>query len=150
MRRCISVLVCLVLFGCESLSDDAAKSSQTEINQRQWLSYGQDYQFIFQQHCYCTEEYLKPMRIQVNQGVISTASYIESGEVVKEPVLKDLPTVNSVFEKLLAEETVAAESLIVEFDEKYHYPKSVKIDYSKRMADDEIYWLLSELEFITE
>lgn len=86
------------------------------------------------------------MRVSVREGQINSAQFVDDATNVPGSMLKDLFTVNAVFDAILSAQSQTVESIRIEFDAHQHYPKEVQIDFDKRIADDEIHWLLSDLE----
>ena len=100
------------------------------------------YNMTLAKQCFCTPEWIGPHALQITNGAIKNTT-IPSTE---------MPTVEDLFD-LVDEHCVAdcpasgAASCKVRFDPVYGYIKSLWIDVSAQMADEEIGYVVSDLSF---
>ena len=135
-----------LLVACDVQTEvNASQPLTTEQHHRHWTSLGESYDITFQQQCFCLPDYLRPIRITVNNGTIVKAVFEDDNSTVPTLILNDLQTVSQIFTAIMSAESMPAESIKVEFDSRHHYPRDVKIDYDFRLSDDEIHWRLSKL-----
>ena len=148
-------LFCIILF---SVSCDEEIVSNPEINKLEeakdlWtVNKSSNYTFTYKQVCFCV--YYGEMKITVLADTIYSAQYLESGKDVsviiddEEVKLVDaypesLHTIDSLFE-ILVNAAQNAEEMQGTYDGSIGYPKTVSIDYSFALSDDEITYVLSD------
>ncbi len=144
---CAVVALALLTACGAQTSVDAAQPTSTQQRHQYWSSLSQNYEISFRQQCFCLPDYLRPMRIVVHQGEITAATFEDDNSTVPSLIVNDLQTVSEMFQSILQAESIPAENIRVEFDQQFHYPRTVQIDYDFRLSDDEVHWQFSRLEF---
>jgi hypothetical protein len=125
-------LVCLVLVaGCES-------AVEPRLEQQLWENLGiRNYQFQYMVSCFCGFSGPNPALITVADGMVVKVEPPEGGAPVPQP-LNSWPTIDSLFAIISRVSTGDPDVLDVEYDETYHYPKTIHFDPVERVGDDEI------------
>jgi len=125
-------LVCLVLVAaCES-------PVESSLEQQLWEDLGiRNYQYQYMVSCFCGFSGPNPALITVNDGVVVKVEPPEGGAPVSPP-LGSWPTIDSLFAIISRASAGDPNVLDVEYDETYHYPKTIHFDPVERVADDEI------------
>ena len=124
--------------------DKEVESDALRRNREIWRYYsGADpnYDMEFERICFCPEEYRGPFKIRVRLGVIESATYLSdsvAGSTVDPDILKNLLTVDGVFNEVQAALDRGYADLRVTYDETGGYPTSVYIDTDTMIADDEM------------
>ncbi len=126
-------LLCLALIGC-------AARNELRANQQKWTEQKiTHYRFELTIGCNCPWRNLMPLKVEVKDGEILSmtdkdgqpipASYAET--------FTRAASLEKLFE-ILAQALGSASQVKVEYDSDYGYPKSIVIDRSKAVLDDEI------------
>ncbi len=108
------------------------------------------YQFQWRQSCECTQDTTAPMLVTVTNGAISSAIYIETELPVPAAIRANLDTIEGVFDRIQDAIDDNAHMIYVEYDSELGFPKSVAIDYSEQIADEELSLVISNVEPIVE
>jgi hypothetical protein len=140
-------LVGLVACGVQLNKEQAPLTTQQHFDR--WLSTSQNYEITFQQKCFCLPEYLRSMRLTVQNNTVASAIFVDDSSPVPASMLKNLPTVEKVFETVIEAESQPAEIIRIMFHRRHNYPTKVFIDYDTKIADEEIQWQLSNLSLTT-
>ena len=148
----------VIAFSLSNLACDEESVSNPEINKLEeakdlWtVNKSSNYTFTYKQVCFCV--YYGEMKITVLADSIYSAQYLESGKDVsviiddEEVKLVDaypesLHTIDSLF-GILLNAAKNAEEMQGTYDGSIGYPKTVSIDYSFALSDDEITYVLSD------
>ncbi len=138
--RIVSFVISLLLLSaCSSFAQqDGVGETDIYHHLKQWQSKNlQDYDLLYQKHCYCLSDHLRPMLIEIRKGQIARALYADTRtEVASNDI--ELETISTFFELIDQAQKKSAHKIEVDYDSVYGYPKSINIDYYQRMVDDEI------------
>ncbi len=105
-----------------------------------------DYEFTLRVSCFCPDAGV-PVRVTVVDDAVASAVYAKRTDAFdKGAAAPDYRavTIDDVIAELNA--AVDAESVRVEWPEGQDYPSEVSIDLSSRIADEEIGYLISDVE----
>lgn len=108
-----------------------------------------NYSFHWRQSCECTQETAAEMLITVTNGAISDAIYVETEQQVPTSVRSRLLTIDGVFDKIQDAIDEDAHMITVVYDTELGYPKSVAVDYSEQIADEELSLIISDVQPLT-
>lgn len=148
MLRSLIVLVLLSFSAtsCELFGSDEEETS-FERNKIKWeQAQITDYSYDVMVVCFCLVSEQLPARIEVRSDTIFSALRIRDNESVDPDQLRFIPTVSELFD--VVEEALSdADSLVVEYDQQLGFPKDVAIDYIEMVADDEIWYTITNLTF---
>jgi hypothetical protein len=123
------------------LSQDELTALQAELdaNIEKWRQSGvTSYEFEHQVNCFCPEDLRSPVVVAVNDGVIASRTYAETGQAVAETFQDRFIDVPGLFEMVQDAIDQDADRISVEFDAELGYPTSIDIDYNFLMADEEV------------
>jgi hypothetical protein len=149
MRAHFVLRVVFVVAGVACGSSNRLDSQQVALDaaRQQWTAQSVTaYSFTWARTCFCYEDVTRPTRIDVLDGQIANAFFVDDGEPVTEATRRLLGTVDTTFDELQGAIDRNASQLRQEFDETRGFPTKVFIDYSERIADDEMAFQLSDLE----
>jgi len=120
----------------------AERSPELDAARQRWEDAGLDaYRFTLQRICFCpSPDYTGPFEVAVRHGAIDTVRL--DGAIVEDD---RAVTVGDLFALLEEAYDREAERVDVAFDPVLGYPTSISIDYSSRMADEEIGYRVSAL-----
>ena len=144
-RRVAVLAISFSIGACSSAtgpSDDL-----TDAIERWAASAPSSYSFIYSQSCECA--FGGPIRLTVVGGVVTSFDTSPGGQVVV-PDMKpeDFPTIDRLLERL--SDVIALDPISFEatYDATLGYPRSVNYDISEMIADDELFFEVSEFEAI--
>ena len=134
----VIVISLLMLSACSSFAQqDSVGEAGMHHHLKQWQTMRlQDYDLLYQKHCYCLPDHLRSIRVEIRNGEVAQALFVDTNS----PVVKDiqLETISTFFELIDQAQKKSAYKIEVDYDSAYGYPKSIDIDYHQRMVDDEI------------
>ena len=153
------VLLCLLAACQHSVIEDVGETSkeslksvntyamQTVVDKKnEWQAKDiSNYSFVWKNSCYCMQEYTQAIKVQVKNGVIDNANYLESGLEVGSEVRESIKTFEQVF-AMLEKYVDKADKVSVSYDDEWSVPEKIFIDRDVRMADEEITLSLSDFE----
>ena len=141
------VAVVLATIGCSTnpLSPDREALASTRAR---WEASGIDsYVFEFQRLCFCPPVVIRQVRIEVVDGAVSSAVYVDTGDPVDDPSVS-VPTIEDLFDEIQDAIDREADSLETEYDSQAGYPISVSIDYIEQAIDDEMAFTVPTLDVL--
>lgn len=101
------------------------------------------YSFVFRRSCFCGTEFLRAVRIRVEEGTVVSAVFADDGTPIQTP-LAEVPTIPDLFDEIEAAIAARADRMDVTYDEGYGYPVDVSIDFIEQAVDDEMFFQVSE------
>ncbi|MEZ4629376.1 MAG: DUF4384 domain-containing protein [Deinococcales bacterium] len=102
-----------------------------------------NYSFIFQQNCYCSEEYLEKMYVIVRNGKVSIVTYADSSQPVPDYVFQSVLSLGNLMDSAADVQQKGVGHVEGEFDRDYGFPKSLFIDYNASQNGDEVAYVIS-------
>lgn len=94
------------------------------------------YTFEVQRVCFCIEQYVRPMRIAVEDGVVVSAVYADDGTAIPGEI--EPPTVTDLLDEIQTAIDEEADSIEASYDAEFGYPLDVSIDFIERAVDEEM------------
>ena len=144
IRRVWLVACLLAVAGCDS-------TVESQLESRLWKELDiRNYQFEYYVACFCGFTGPNPALITVREGQVTKVEPTD-GSVVP-PIggpPRTWPTIDSLFAIVERARVANAAVLDVEYDETYHYPKSIYIDHVERVADDEITYRVNSFSLLS-
>ena len=139
IQRWLLLITLLTLSTHPSFACESSDRALFESNLQKWLDTGWNrYSFVLERQCFCPPEYLKPIRVQVNNGKVESASFVTDVDSTVTPkLLADLATIDDWFEVIRAAADRKADLLQVDYHPELGFPKNIEIDMRVRRADDE-------------
>ena len=132
-------LACPALVSCAITGISGRSGDDLELarNRQRWASAAiRDYEFEFHRSCFCVPETTEPVRITVRNHLVSTVVRTRDGQLATTSGVR-WPTVDSLFADVDALSASEPERLVVDYDPTYGYPRSIAVDVSLTVADDE-------------
>ena len=105
------------------------------------------YVFEFQRSCFCAPDFVRSVRIEVLDGIVNAAVYVDTEEAIPLP-LASVPTIEDLFDEIQDAMDRKAFSVVTDFDPDLGYPTSVAIDFIQNAIDDEMAFGVSSLQFL--
>ena len=122
-------------------------------NREKWDQLSRDpnvvVEYTMQQSCFCPQDYTRPMDVTEQNGRIMGAIYADNGERVPDYVLDGLLSIDERFEQLQDAYENEAQQVDVTYDPEYGFPEEVFINQSDQLADEEVYYEISDMLLMT-
>ena len=136
----LTTVGCTDAFGPEqdALAAARARWAQTDAS---------NYVFEFQRSCFCAPDFVRPVRIEVLDGVVNSAVYVDTEEPIPLP-LTSVPTIDDLFDEIGDALEGTAFSVIADYDADMGYPTNVEIDYIENAIDDEMAFTVSSFQVL--
>ena len=136
--RTTLLLACLPLFdGC---NDPASPRDELNDARRRWEAIRPSaYSYVISRSCECLPEYTRAARVQVTNGRVTSARYVQDGSQVSAEILATYPTIDDLFEMVeqALERNPDPDRLVVYYDPRLGYPTRFEVDYDFQVGDDE-------------
>lgn len=147
----IHLAFALALAACTGSGSSTPEETELEANRTTFhTAMTGSYTFHWRQSCECTQEATAEMLITVTNGTISDAIYVETEQPVPQNLREHLDTIDGVFDRIQDAIDQNAHMIHVEYDATLGFPKSVAIDYSEQIADEELSLIISNVEPLAE
>ena len=155
MRRSAYLLfLCVSLFaiiGCPTNEGEIGKIikeevenpdfiplSEFNINKSRWKVGNLDnYQFDFRWICFCEHDYISPVTITVEDGIIRDAIYTETQIPVQVNKLNRYKTIDGLFSFIRDAYDENAHQIAISYDPHDGYPFEGSVDYVEMIVDEE-------------
>ena len=108
----------------------------------------ENYAYELQVSCFCFPDITRPVNIVVTDGVVQSVTYVDDGTAADVQLFAGYSTVDKLFERLENAQAQNPASFDVTFDAQYGVPQSVSIDIDEMMADEEIYFTVSNFSVL--
>ena len=141
-----ALFISLSLSACTTSPDDPG--DDLGANRRHWQSQGiRDYDVRFAVSCFCVPDYTQPVILHVRNGALVSVTTVSDGTAVPSSKWEGrYYTVDQMFALIAESRAKGAEEVRVEYHAELRYPTTVFIDQSTRLADEERYFEMSELQ----
>jgi hypothetical protein len=96
-----------------------------------------DYEYHLRILCFCPPNVTFPVIIKVENGINLSVEYAQEPKEVTNDYFKPVDTIDKLFDVIQKAIDNEADSLVVEYDSTYGYPKSIAIDPIKNAIDEE-------------
>src|SRR5262245_7034259 len=136
--------VCLVVLvgvtGCTGGEFDAGRAgllAQAAASRAVWEDAAiANYEYVYKRSCFCGSDFVRPLRIQVRSGIVTSVVFADTGVAVTDTALGPFPTIDGIFEDLQAR-ILEADNVNAEFDQQRGFPTQYIVDLQATYSDDE-------------
>lgn len=143
-RRRILLLVSTAALSLSSCREGTSPHLALEQARTRWAERGpSNYSVVVSRSCFCAPQSTQPVRVTVENGLVVSRLYVETGQPVPEALASSYPDVDSLF-AIVAAAIGHAARVDATYQPDFGYPESVYIDYDAQAADDEISWGLGQ------
>ena len=141
-----ALFISLTLSACTTSPDDPGDGLLA--NRRQWQAQGiRDYQVKFSLSCFCVTDVTQPVLLQVRNGALVSVTRVADGVAVPASKWEGIYyTVDQMFALIADAQVKGADEVRVEYHTELRYPTTVFIDQSTRLADEERWFEMSDLQ----
>jgi len=140
--RSVPVFLCLLTSACGILAPEdrwERLERQLEQNWRRWDRQGiEAYSFVQVSICECLPSFAGPVRIRVEEGVITHVERSLTGEAVEGGIWDQWRTLDGLFAEIANAIDWRVAYLDVDYDPGRGFPVRVEVDRSAQTADDEM------------
>ncbi len=113
-------------------------------NRQLWRSQQiENYQYIYQQRCFCPLPSNEPLKVSVKNDKITQVVNLNNNQVITDLTLPK--TIEELFNIIKDAIQRNADEILITYDPTLGYPTRVEIDYQKILADDEITYTVKDL-----
>ncbi|KAL3795939.1 hypothetical protein HJC23_002210 [Cyclotella cryptica] len=133
-----------------------ALQAQLDAHRAIWDAFAgepKNYDMSFERICFCPEQWRGPFAMRVRSGKVESATYLSESmreSSVDPDLLRGLLTVDGVFNEIQKGLDRSYVDLQITYNETAGYPSSFYSDTSKRIADDETTFRISDLVLVDE
>lgn len=147
----LCTVMAIGLSGCFLAGSERHEDVQRELNQnrRQWEAQGIDeYRYAARRACYCGQEAVGPVVVEVRNDEIVARTYQETDESVSSTYSGLWPTMDGVFDIVQDAIDRDAHQLRVEYHPERGFPTMISIDYMEYAIDEELGFIVEEFELL--
>ena len=127
----------LAAAGCEPPTSPGDLDSLAAARVR-WRAQGiESYSYELNRSCFCVFGGRR-MTVTVQNGVVTEAGYVDSGNAVETALLTYVPTIPDLFDLLEAALEGSPAYFFASYDPIDGHPTRIEIDYSANAIDDEL------------
>lgn len=145
MKKILLITLVFILAAC------SAGGSELSRNQQKWQDANiTHYRFELNIGCFCVFRGEMPLTVEVRDGQIVHLATVDGTLILDTDPNYEFyaphATIDLLFAELNAAVKEGADSVTVTYDATYGFPKEISIDYSKEIADEEMYYSISGFE----
>ena len=118
---------------------------ELEENRQIWRSQSsENYQYIYQQQCFCTPPSNTPLKVSVKNDKITEVINLTNNQTITALIFpKTIEELFNIIEQAIKRD---ADEILINYDASFGYPTRIAIDYQKVLADDEITYTIENLD----
>lgn len=140
-----------VLGNRETPTVERANTTPVELqrNRRKWINQNiSSYRYTLRVRCFCNPQVTQPVVIEVRNGKVTSIVAANTRKSVNPEPFKNYDTIPDLFNLARTAISKNASRLVVTYHPTLGYPTQMSIDYSDRIADDEISFTIEKFEVI--
>ncbi len=113
-------------------------------NRQLWRSQQlKNYQYIYQQQCFCPSPSNTPLKVSVKNDKITQVVNLNTDQLITD--LTFPKTIEELFKIIKDAIQRNADEILITYDKTLGYPTRIAIDYQKILADEEITYTVENL-----
>ena len=136
------LLSTLLFFSACDTTDTKTESSiedRLNTNKKLWSkSTLKNYSFVVRKSCFCPD--LKKKFVEVKNSKVSSVKYIPSNEILTQEAINKEKVIPDYFSFIQDAIDREAHDINVTYNSTYGYPEKIKIDYTQKAVDEEMYY----------
>lgn len=126
------------------------KSLQSAVNTspfKSWTALNlKDYRFVFQQFCYCSDDYLYQMIVTVEDNEVSRVQYVENEQDVPDHVFDSIPSIEDIFMGIAEIRVEGLTTVNVVYNQDFSFPNSTYFVNNPETDVDDVSYQISYFE----
>ena len=135
----------LAIFAVAACSNSTAPERAQRAAENLWAQRGPaSYDITVSRGCECLPDATRPAVVSVRDGIVTSRTYVSDGATVGLTYAESYPTVDGLFKKIDDARRQNPATLNVDYDPVLGFPTRIAIDYNLQMADDELYYQVSD------
>ena len=132
--------------GCDVVGLGDGGEGELERNRERWVALSvTSYEYVVSRRCLCPPSFLGPVRVRVEDGVVTQRTYVNPGDPIPGEPGEAFPSVDGLFDALADAYERDAHSVEVTYDPETGVPLDIYIDYEENTADEELGFEVSTL-----
>ncbi|MEC4887754.1 MAG: DUF6174 domain-containing protein [Scytonema sp. PMC 1070.18] len=109
-------------------------------NQKLWNTQGVlNYRYTLTNNCFCTSDARGPVIVEVSNSTNTSVTSVSTGQSVNSELFDKYDTIPKLFDAIRDAIARRADSINVQYNPSFGYPTQINIDYSRQMADEELF-----------
>ena len=125
-------------------NNDSPLIQELKENRQLWRSQNlKNYQYIYQQQCFCPSPSNTPLKVSIKNDKITQVVNLNSEQLVTD--LTFPKTIEELFKIIKDAIQRNADEILITYDKTLGYPNRIAIDYQKILADEEITYTVENL-----
>jgi hypothetical protein len=145
MKTFLLVALAIILAAC------SAGGSEFSRNQEKWRDASiTHYRMELNISCFCAFRDQMPLTVEVRDGQIVSLTAVDGSQVLDTDPNYEFfaphATIDLLFAELDAALNGGADSVTVTYDDAYGFPNEIAIDFDQQIADEEMYYTISNFE----
>jgi len=145
----VPLVLVLVLVSLVSCSSSTGVTRELTVAMRRWTaSAPASYEITVSRGCFCGPDATRAVVVRVRAGQVESRRYADTGADVAANLAAAYPTVAELFAIIQDAESRDAAQIDAQYDATYGYPTSLYIDYSERIADEEMSYAMRDFHVI--
>jgi hypothetical protein len=141
IHRAVALAGLTVLGSCSSTTE--ATSDLTNARKRWEAARPSAYDYTLGLSCFCPTDITRPVVIVVNGDVVESRKYADTGETVAANYNTSFPSLDGLFDVLVQSNTRKPAVFDATFHPSLGYPMHVAIDFQRNVADDEMWYTIT-------
>ena len=147
MKKFLLLIMAVILAACSA----AAGGSEYSQNREKWQDANiTHYRMKLNISCFCAFRNQMPLTVEVRDGQIISMETVDGSLVLDTDPNYEFfaphATIDLLFAELDAALNNGADSVTVTYDATYGFPTEIAIDYSQEIADEEMYFSITDFE----
>ena len=123
---------------------DSPLVQELQENRQLWRSQQlKNYQYIYQQRCFCVPPSNTPLKVSVKNDKITQVVNLNTDQRLTD--LTFPKTIDQLFNIIQDAIQRNADEILITYDKTLGYPNRIAIDYQRILADDEITYIVENL-----
>ncbi|MDJ0599268.1 MAG: DUF6174 domain-containing protein [Crocosphaera sp.] len=124
--------------------NDSLLIQELKENRQLWRSQQlKNYQYIYQQQCFCTPPSNIPLKVSIRNDKITQVVNLNNDQLITDLTFPQ--TIDQLFNIIKDAIKGNADEILITYDKTFGYPTRVAIDYQKILADEEITYTVENL-----
>ena len=127
-------------------TQESLGQAQADLDKHRALweaSRSEDYSFVLEPICFCPQNVLDPVRINVVDGSITSVTYVDSGKAPEHDGFGRYVTIDALFDTIQEGIDRNAAEVSVNYDPAFGFPTDANVDYEARRTDEEYRFTVS-------
>lgn len=136
-----------LLAGGDAEPPETIYVAQTLSARANWtLNRRRNYRFVLHRDCYCSTP--NDVEIEVRDGEVAKVTDLANGKTLDAQAHTEYPTIASLLDEIDTAVDRKPDSMHVEYDRRLGFPARVDIDFSYRMADEELRFTIEKVDIL--